>query len=206
MGTSNALRRQFNPQQIYSLATQPSATAEPNQGATAIGVTGKGYSQLKSIVETIGTEPQLQERIRDAQLSGASQTFDMAKQALEQIDTIKITPEFATYNRFIVTQKWEGHVVQRKENSITAVISDLTNPSNPPEEIVFDTDEISESDWTLVEPGAVFYWHVGYQDDVNGQRTRSSSFRFRRLPAWSHSEIVRAKREADELFKIISQG
>ena len=104
----------------------------------------------------------------------------------------------------MVTQKWEGHVVEYKNGNIRAIISDLTNPRNPAEEIEFDADEVSEADIPLIEPGAIFYWHIGYQDDINGQRTRSSSFRFRRLPAWSRLELAQAKKEADELFDLLS--
>ena len=71
-----------------------------------------------------------------------------------------------------------------------AQIRDLIDDTQPVEEITFSTEEISPSDLQLVAPGAVFYWRIGYVDEVNGQRRRTSDFSFRRLPQWREKDIA----------------
>lgn len=135
--------------------------------------------------------------------SKVAEEAKIASETLKQYHRIEITNRFP---RFIVTQKWEGYVTEIKGSYIKAVVADLTNPANPREEIGFDVDEVSDADRPLVQEGAIFYWHIGYQDDANGQRTRASSFRFRRLPAWTKRDITRAEKSADDLFRLLSEG
>jgi hypothetical protein len=40
----------------------------------------------------------------------------------------------------------------------------------------------------------VFYWTIGYHDSETGQRTRQSVIAFRRLPAWTESELQAIRR------------
>ena len=50
-------------------------------------------------------------------------------------------------------------------------------------------------DLDLLEPGAVFYWNIGYRDRPSG-RERISTIRFRRLPVWTADELKVADQEA----------
>jgi hypothetical protein len=61
------------------------------------------------------------------------------------------------------------------------------------EEVTFSIDEISESD-RLAVPGGIFYWYLGYDDHVEGQRDRSSAIIFRRFPAWREKDLIKAKK------------
>lgn len=99
---------------------------------------------------------------------------------------------------FDALQKWEGHVVSVSECEFTATLVDLTQ-SGVEEEVVLDLSELSEDDLPLVAPGAVFYWSVGYRVEQSGERSRSSVIWFRRLPAWTESDIERATIRASEL-------
>lgn len=108
-------------------------------------------------------------------------------------------------SRFEVLQKWEGFVANIEGDEITAVISDLFNANAPTEEICFDIDEVSDADRELVTQGAVFYWYIGYRYDPWGQKTRSSLFKFRRLPAWQKKQLDKADKDAHELFVQLSQ-
>ncbi len=46
--------------------------------------------------------------------------------------------------------------------------------------VEFDLGEVAPHDVALCEPGALFYWTVGYETKESGQRSRSSVIMFRR--------------------------
>lgn len=98
-----------------------------------------------------------------------------------------------------VRQQWEGTVESVSDGEIVARLRDLTNVGNSDERATFSRDEIADADQSLVAPGAVFYWSIGYERTVFGQKSAKSSIRFRRLPAWTKSEVAAVHREADEL-------
>ena len=100
---------------------------------------------------------------------------------------------------FLVLQKWQGIVQEIGAESIKAHLTDLTTPGSAEEIADIPLAEISPSDSALIAPGAVFYWSVGYEDTVEGPRSRKSLIRFRRLPAWTEREIEQAQREAARL-------
>jgi hypothetical protein len=96
-------------------------------------------------------------------------------------------------------QQWEGTVVEIRKDGLEAVLRDLTAQERAEERTSFSFDEISSDDQSLVALGAVFYWFIGYEITASGQRKLVSTVRFRRLPAWTKSEIEALDKEADEL-------
>lgn len=105
--------------------------------------------------------------------------------------------------KFTSLQKWEGYVIEKKEDSFTARLINRTIDSS--EEIAeFNLTEVDEEDLYLVESGAVFYWNIGYLDRRSGGRRRISEIRFRRLPAWSEAELDSANKEAKRMREIFS--
>jgi len=105
-------------------------------------------------------------------------------------------------NRFVPLQKWEGTVLQVLEDSFFARLVDLTS-GGVDEEAEFPVEEISDADRSLITPGAVFYWNIGYIDNISGQRTRASVIRFRRLPVWRPEELERAERKARRISDLL---
>ena len=105
-------------------------------------------------------------------------------------------------NRFVPLQKWEGIVLQVLEDSFFARLVDLIN-GGMDEEAEFPIEEVSDADRSFIAPGAVFYWNVGYIDNVSGQRTRASVIRFRRLPVWRPEELEKAKLKACHLSDLL---
>ncbi|HXX95360.1 MAG TPA: hypothetical protein VEN81_17190 [Planctomycetota bacterium] len=103
--------------------------------------------------------------------------------------------------QFNVLQKWQGEVqsVERAEKEFVAVTRDLEDESRSDENVTFSFDEVPKADWSLILPGAVFYWSVGYEQDEMGTVYGKSLVRFRRLPPWSDREIQRIKEEARRL-------
>lgn len=105
----------------------------------------------------------------------------------------------------IALQKWEGVVLRVSKESFYARLYDLT-ASNPEEEAEFSMEDVAEDDHELVQPGAVFYWSIGYYTNRTGQKYRYSIVKFRRLPAWGTGEIKIIEDKALELGKAIGWG
>lgn len=99
----------------------------------------------------------------------------------------------------IPLQAWEGAVLNVGLDSFIARLVD-TAGEHPDEEIELSKDELSPFDLDLLEPGAIFYWTIGYRQQLPvGARERVSRIRFRRLPAWSSAELTAARERADAL-------
>jgi hypothetical protein len=107
------------------------------------------------------------------------------------------------HKTFSSLKSWEGFVIKKYNEYFTARMTDLTEKS-PDEEVEIMLTDVSGDDLPLVVPGAIFYWHVGYEID-KGTTKRSSIIRFRRMPRWSQSDFKKAnslKRKIKELFKL----
>lgn len=96
--------------------------------------------------------------------------------------------------RFKSLQQWVGRVVETREAEFSAIISDKTNPEKDDQYVVIDSEDITPDDTSLIEPGAVFYWSVGFFDYPGRGRSRESRIRFRRLKGPSKVEIARSKK------------
>ncbi|MCA1704070.1 MAG: hypothetical protein LC808_12725, partial [Actinobacteria bacterium] len=103
----------------------------------------------------------------------------------------------------VIHQRWEGYVEAVSKAGFEALLIHLAEGSRDEERTEIDFDEVSAFDRPLIEPGAVFYWSVGYRVRASGQREGLSVIRFRRLPTWTPDELrvaERAARETMELF------
>lgn len=101
---------------------------------------------------------------------------------------------------FRAMQKWEGHVTDVRDDSFIAILSPILG-EGPDQEAEILIEDVSLDDRPLIEPGAVFYWSIGYQDQP--QRTRVSLLRFRRLPIWNQRDLDTAKRKASILKAVL---
>ena len=104
-------------------------------------------------------------------------------------------------HQFKSLQAWEGTVEQIGETTFKARLFDRER-SGEEETAEFELSEISDDDHSLVVPGAVFYWDVGYLITPSGRR-RASEIRFRRLPAWTREELEAARQEAAEFRELV---
>ena len=84
------------------------------------------------------------------------------------------------------------------ESSFLARLIDATG-ENVDEEVSLAKEELSGFDLELLEPGAIFYWTIGYRQKVRGARERVSRIRFRRLPAWTPQQLDEARERAAQL-------
>src|SRR5882672_1500921 len=62
-------------------------------------------------------------------------------------------------------QKWEGYVTEVQNGTFFARLTDVSG-GGAEEEAEFAVSELSRDDLPLLEPGAGFYWSIGYQTDL----------------------------------------
>ena len=108
-------------------------------------------------------------------------------------------PQRSLLTRFLALQKWEGVVEEKNGDFFSARLVDLAGQKRD-EYAEFSYDEVSREDLSLLEPGSVFYWTIGYYIAWGGQRQRSSQIRFRRLPAWTKPELERSAARSKEMM------
>jgi hypothetical protein len=113
-------------------------------------------------------------------------------------DVVVLAREYKPASSFVSLQKWEGVVTEVNDYSFSATLCDL-NEDGAEEIAEFPFEEISADDLNLVKPGGIFSWNIGYYDHKSGQRYRTSLIRFRRLPAWTKTEIERIKKNSSKL-------
>ena len=108
-------------------------------------------------------------------------------------------PKPAVPVRSQVLNLWEGSVIDMVgETEFVARLRDTYSDDQSWQRATFSLQDVSDSDLSLVAPGAVFYWSIGYRIEPYGQKNLTSSLRFRRLPAWTSGEIARADEMATE--------
>ncbi|MGH9875710.1 MAG: hypothetical protein ACRD9S_24905 [Pyrinomonadaceae bacterium] len=108
-----------------------------------------------------------------------------------------IVPQART--SFKALESWVGRVMevdQNNSNFTAMVISELHSETREVAEFTFE--EISEDDQSLVKPGAMFYWSVGYQINEFNGRSTASTLRFKRLRHWTRKELEHAEVRAEE--------
>ena len=104
--------------------------------------------------------------------------------------------------RAIALQKWRGIVEEVEQDHFKAKLINLTDRAyDEYGEIYYD--EITQEDIELIEPGAIFYWSIGYSHSSSGQRTRFSEIRFKRLPVWDEKDIELAEQNAERISEFI---
>jgi hypothetical protein len=101
---------------------------------------------------------------------------------------------------FLPDVSWEGVVLDVLEDSFTARLVDIDEPSQYEEAEILNTSVSDQSDLDLIKPGAIFFWSIGRR--VEGRRSEQVSLiQFRRLPVWTETEIKKAKQETTEVLK-----
>ncbi len=103
---------------------------------------------------------------------------------------------------FKLIQKWEGIVTEKCKDSFFA---QLTTLKGEDADLIVEiyNEEVDEGDLALLEPGAMFYWNIGYIKRPSGT-IRASLIRFRRLPPWTTRQLEKAKAKSLKLNSIIN--
>lgn len=100
---------------------------------------------------------------------------------------------------YVPEVQWEGQVLEVYEDSFLARLVDMSG-KNPDEEAEITFDAVQDDDRTLLRPGAIFYWQIGYRQE-GGTRCSVSMLLFRRMPRWTKFELEAIRTEGNELFE-----
>jgi len=103
-------------------------------------------------------------------------------------------------HKFIYLQEWEGCIVEVRENSFLARLTDITNGDTDEEAEIFFED-VREEDRKYIKEGAVFYWDIGNLIK-NGKKISMSIINFHKRK-FTKKDFEKAKKRAEELFKKI---
>lgn len=144
--------------------------------------------------------PQEQELLSPGRSNGTTE----GRSAFEPTTVLRIPPAPVVTQHFTMLQQWEGTVTKVTPEEFFALLRDLTQSARPEEQASFPVEEVPDADHSLVVPGAVFYWTIGYEVTITGTRKTVSMLRFRRLPAWSQSELRRIKADAERFQKLLA--
>jgi hypothetical protein len=144
-------------------------------------------------------------QIGDRVKSSSSIDYEQEPELLEEwmIDLHKIKSR--PLDDFFSKQKYEGIVLEVKNDSFIARLRNLTE-ENDDEEAEFSTADLSDDDVGLLEAGAFFYWNIGYLVLTGGQRIGCHWLNFRRLPVWSSREIQAAEDRAKTFLSWLESG
>jgi hypothetical protein len=102
--------------------------------------------------------------------------------------------------RFVREQEWVGRVDAVGEEYFSATLIDMMGWSDSDEGAHISWQLVSDHDVELVQPGALFYWVIGYRISPTERRGESRLI-FRRSRPWTPSEERRAKAEAETLWQ-----
>ena len=111
--------------------------------------------------------------------------------------SVKVEPEVPQMSKepgrtLQIKQLWEGTVTELRGENFLAVLDDKSRPNSPAEQVEFESVELREDDWSLVAPGAVFYWMIGTERTPSGQVRNISNIEFSRLPVWTPCSLKAA--------------
>lgn len=133
----------------------------------------------------------------DFHLSGVlHQNYEIPEQVLFPEMPLPVRPQAPETHETQLLEQWEGTVQKVSATKFEAKLRSIINPNPSDEKASFQILEVPDADLPLIVTGAVFYWSVGYRKEKNGQKSLMSTIRFRRLPAWSKSDVDRAAIEA----------
>jgi hypothetical protein len=154
------------------------------------------------------SNPTVVQRVSSATFQDAPGQAQQTRSDLSYAETIKaepvqiVIPMRRAFPRgtFVPIEQWEGIVLAVEDNSFSARLVNKTNGRAPDEEGQFTFAQLSSpEDRELITPGAIFYFSIGYGESPSRQRRLSAFLRFRRLPAWTKTELAEVEAETSRL-------
>lgn len=106
--------------------------------------------------------------------------------------------------QFDVQQKWEGYVLDVGEDTFSARLVRIIG-EGPDLAAEIDLEEVDPQDRALLQPGATFYWSIGFLKKPSGHY-RASLIRFRRLPPLTKPELEAAREKAAQLMTLFDDA
>jgi hypothetical protein len=100
---------------------------------------------------------------------------------------------------FVVEERWQGYVVDVADEVFRAALfSDQQN--GDVETVELEKEEVNILMRSLIRPGAIFYFDIGYEIEPGGQKRRQSVVSFPMIPVVSPDAIRKAKVAAMKRF------
>ena len=114
-------------------------------------------------------------------------------------ETAEPKPRSDSFPREEVLQQWEGRVTEIREGEFSARLVDLTAlETEEREQADFLIIDLSEADRRMLRDNALFRWLIGYRY-IGSTKERFMRIVFRRLPAWTETELKLARKAAEQL-------
>ena len=101
-------------------------------------------------------------------------------------------------------QVWEGKVlfVDDEQNAMDVILLDKSGHLSD-HNARMSLEWVTDQDRDLVRPGAIFYLML-YKEKKRGSLKNSQELRFRRLPNWSRSQLVKIDQAAERLLSLFA--
>jgi hypothetical protein len=104
--------------------------------------------------------------------------------------------------RFWLLNRWQGQVLTVGPDSFEAQLFDPGQPGII-EHAEFAKSELPPDGLTLLRPGALFYWMIGYRDRGSRQRTRESVIWMRRTGRMDAAAFDAALGHVEDIWRAI---
>jgi len=99
------------------------------------------------------------------------------------------------------TAEWEGYVESISDDEFFVVMTNVRSASSlPTDQAVFSKDDVNEYERSLLREGAILRWIIGRERLPTGQVRKVSELYFRRLPAHTEADYLRAFHKAESLL------
>ncbi len=112
-------------------------------------------------------------------------------------------PTYLDPDQFRVDAAFDGTILEVGGDSFIARLVNKLDENDVQEDAEFAFDEVSKADRSLIRLGAMFYWFIGRTEKPHGQQSNTSLLRFRRLPAWTESDVIAARTRAGILRAVL---
>ncbi len=103
------------------------------------------------------------------------------------------------------TAEWEGYVESIDDDTFSVIMTNVRSDSAlPTDQAVFSKDDINEHERSLLREGAILRWIIGRERLPTGQIRKVSELYFRRLPAHTEADYLRAFHKAKSLLEEVA--
>jgi|SRR5215208_1637599 len=201
--TAPELQLQRHDEPVHSADEDVAAVPTVALGATGAVPHASASSRVRAkYAVAVRRRQQLARQRRDASVLPPTEIrLDEARKTKKEPKTTQATPADALTPASEILQRWDGVVLGVNEETFRARLLD-ERTGRPRLEADVYVEDVSEHDRSLLRPGAVFYWHIGYRDP-HGDRERFSRIRFQRLPPRTEADVARADRRARERRELL---
>ena len=107
-------------------------------------------------------------------------------------------------DRYLETISWEGYIesISKSDETITGRMHEIGTIGTD-ESIVFDFNDITPDDFSLVQVGAIFYYSIGYAL-TKGQKKKEALLRFKRSVNFTEDDVDEISNDVKQLVDEIN--